>query len=268
MTDYVSGGDPRRTMDLLWGDRRTGAPTPTRGPKPALTVAEIIAAAIAVADEEGLGALSMRKVGERLGKTAMALYTYVPGKAELLDLMVDTVCGELPTSYDLSGGWRPALERSTRDGWDLYQRHPWMLQIAGARAVLGPHVFDWYETQLRIVDGIGLDALGMTRVLGAVGGYLRGAAKAVADARSAEQATGISDDQWWNERAPLLEELGEIWGERYPVTSRLESEQAFAQADRDPDDDSPYTVREELDAFEFGLQRLLDGVEIFIERAR
>src|SRR5688500_18770488 len=101
MTEYAGRGNPRRSMELLWG----AGSTPSRGPKPGLTVAAIVEAAIEVADTEGLAALSMRKVAEKLGKSAMSLYTYVPGKPELLDLMLDAVLGETPSAYALDGGW-------------------------------------------------------------------------------------------------------------------------------------------------------------------
>ena len=261
MTEYAGRGDPRRTLELLWGR----AEPPARGPRQALTVDEIVAAAIAVADAEGLPAVSMRKVAERLGKSAMGLYTYVPGKAELLDLMLDTVLGELPTDYPLDDGWRAAAERCARDGWDFYERHPWVLQVSGTRAALGPHEFDVYETQLRIFDGLGLSPVEMTRVVGVLASFVRGSAKTVSDAWAAEQATGVSDDDWWNARNPVLGEMtAELWDTRYPVSARLGEAQAFDQLDRDPDDTSPYLVRDALDTFEFGLQRLLDGIAAHI----
>jgi hypothetical protein len=92
-----------------------------------------------------------------------------------------------------------------------------------------------------------------------------GAAKAVSDARAAEQATAVSDDDWWNARAPLFDELTVgVWDDRYPVSARLAAEQAFDQVDR-PDDSLPSTVRDAYDTFEFGLQRLLDGFAAHIE---
>ncbi|MGH9211345.1 MAG: TetR/AcrR family transcriptional regulator C-terminal domain-containing protein [Acidimicrobiales bacterium] len=264
MTEYASRGDPQRSMALLWGL----VEAPTRGPKPGLAVADIVATAVAVADAEGLGAVSMRRVADRLGKSAMSLYTYVPGKAELLDLMLDAVLGELPTEYPRDDGWRAAVEASARDGWAFYERHPWVLQVSGARALLGPHELDAYETQLRLFDGLGLTGVEMSRAVSALAGFVRGSAKAVADARSAEQATGLSDDDWWNARSPLLDEaVGDAWSKRYPTASRLAEEHAFDQLDR-PDDETPYTVREALDAFEFGLQRLLDGLEALVETRR
>lgn len=260
MTEYVGRGDPRRSMALLWGV----AEIPNRGPKPGLNVAEIVAVAITLADEEGLDAVTMRKVAERLGRSAMALYSYVPGKAELLDLMLDAVLGELPTAYSLEHGWRAAVEASAREGWSLYERHPWVLQVSGARALLSPHEFAAYESQLRIFDGLGLSGVEMARAVGAVSSYVRGAAKSVSDAWTAEQVTGLSDDEWWNARSPLLQELaGDDWAERYPTITKLDAEHAFDQLDR-PDEVTPYMVQDALDTFEFGLQRLLDGLEAYI----
>jgi AcrR family transcriptional regulator len=261
MTEYAGRGDPRRTLELLWG---RADPPPARGPKQALTVDGIVAAAIEVADAEGLGAVSMRKIAEKLGKSAMGLYTYVPGKAELIDLMLDTVLGELPTRYPLEEGWRAAAERSARDGWAFYERHPWVLQISGTRPTLGPHEMDVYETQLGIFDGLGLGPVEITRVVGVLASFVRGAAKTVSDAWAAEQATGLSDDDWWNARNPLVGELsGDVWQERYPVSSRLAEAHAFDQLDR-PDETTPYLVQDALDVFEFGLQRMLDGVAAHI----
>ena len=83
---------------------------------------------------------------------------------------------------------------------------------------------------------------------------------------AAEKATGLSDDDWWTARSPLLDEMVDkaTWATRYPTLTRISEEQAFDQTDRPAGDDTPYTVREALDTFEFGLQRVLDGVELFI----
>lgn len=258
MAEIVSRGDPARSMELLWG----AVQAPTRGPKQGLAVADIVRAGIAVADTEGIGALSMRKVAERLGRSAMSLYTYVPGKAELLDVMLDTVLGELRTDISLDDGWRPAVETHCRDLWALYERHPWVLQIVGSRPTLGPNELTVYELQLRLVDGLGLSGVDMNNTVGLIVGYVSGAAKSVADAKAAEHLTGVSDDDWWNARSPLLDRFWDAG--RFPVAERLAQEQAFDQLDRDPDDATPYLVRGALDVFEFGLQRVLDGIEAYI----
>src|ERR671916_2919031 len=96
--------DVDRTLALLW--RRTlGTPQGSRGPRQRVSVDEVVRAAIEVADAEGLPAFSMRKVADRLGLKLMSIYTYVPGRPELIGLMVDEVAGEreLP---ELSGTWR------------------------------------------------------------------------------------------------------------------------------------------------------------------
>jgi Tetracyclin repressor-like, C-terminal domain len=176
------------------------------------------------------------------------------------------VLGELPSAYAVDQGWRAAVEASCREAWAFYQRHPWVLQVSGSRALLGPNEFAAYEAQMRLFDGLGLSGEEMVHAVGVVSSFVRGAAKAVSDARAAEQATGMSDDEWWAARAPFLRELGEdLWPERYPTLTRLAADGAFDQAGR-PDDATPYTVREALDVFEFGLQRLLDGLEAYVER--
>jgi AcrR family transcriptional regulator len=258
MSEIVSRGDPKRSMELLWG----AVEPPTRGPKQGLTVADIVRAGIDIADSEGIAALSMRKVAERLGKSAMSLYTYVPGKAELLDVMLDTVVAELRTDISLDDGWRPAVEAHCRDLWAMYERHPWVLQIVGSRPTLGPGELTLFELQLRLVDGLGMSGTDMGNTIGLIAGYVGGAAKTVADAKAAEHITGVSDDDWWNARSPLLDLY---WDPaRFPIAERLSQEQAFDQLDRAPDDATPYLVRGALDAFEFGLQRVLDGIEAYI----
>jgi hypothetical protein len=141
-----------------------------------------------------------------------------------------------------------------------------VLQVAGARAVLGPNELDGYEALLRIFDGLDLPAVEVARAANSLAGFVRGGAKAVSDATAAEQATGVTDDDWWTARSPLLDEMvGDAWATRFPVSTRLSEQHAFDQADR-PDDSLPYTARDTYDAFEFGLQRFLDGLAAHVAR--
>jgi len=136
-TEFTGTGDPARSMVLLWrtpqGAEGTGMQR-RRGPKAGLSVDRIVTEAIEVVDTEGFAALSMRRVASALGVGTMSLYTHVPGKGELVDLMFDAVLGELYAGDDDgSAGWRARLEHVAVANWALYRRHPWAVHVATGR---------------------------------------------------------------------------------------------------------------------------------------
>jgi AcrR family transcriptional regulator len=253
-TDYSGSGDPARSLPLLWRDQKR----PTRGPRPGLSVDQVVAAAIELADADGLAALSMRRVADRLGVGTMSLYTYVPGKAELLDLMLDMVLAEEARPDGAAGGWRAGLELRAREDWALYHRHPWILQISPGRALLGPNETELFEATLSVVEGTGLSGAEMVLVVSLVAEYTRGAAQTAVGAAQAERRTGISDEEWWKAREPLFDKYFDPG--RYPTVTRVASSGAFEQ----PTGDEGYTVAVARQSFEFGLLRVLDGVEAFV----
>ena len=212
-------GDPARTLELLWGTREP----PSRGPKPGLTVERIAQAAIAVADAEGLEALSMRRLAAELGVGTMSLYRYVPGRDELIDVMLDTVGAEL-SGPPPGGGWRAALEHHAREGWAMYQRHPWAVGAA-KRPVLGPNTLDSYEAMLRAVADSGLSPGDMVNAAELVGHYVAGFARRAVEEREAARRTGVSDEQWWSARESFWEEYFDV--ERYPTISAMWDAGAF-----------------------------------------
>ena len=250
--------DPIRGLVLLWGRGER----PSRGPKPGLDLDRIVRAGVTVADAEGLEALSMRRVAERLEMGTMSLYTYVPGKAELLDLMVDTVYGERTDEavVDPGSGLRERLEALARDQWAFFQRHPWSLSIASGRSVLGPNEADSYERALAVVADLGIPARDAVAIVDAVSMFVRGAARDAAEAAGAEAATGKTELEWWTERDAILSEV--MTPERFPTLSRLAADGGFDV----PPDTENYNVRFIVDDFEFGLQRLLDGIEGYVGR--
>ncbi|MEO3812318.1 TetR/AcrR family transcriptional regulator [Sphaerisporangium sp. B11E5] len=249
-TEFTGAGDPARSLALLW---RTREKSGRKGKgRPDLSVEAIVRAAIEVADADGLAALSMRRVAEHLGVGTMSLYTYVPGKAELLDVMLDTVIGECERPAVIEGGWRAALEFIARERWALYQRHPWMLYIATSRPPLGPNVADAYEYELRAVDGIGLTDLEMDSVVTLVGGYVQGAARGAVEAAQAVQHTGMTDEQWWNAHSPYLAAIMDA--SRYPLAARVGTTAGETH-------NAAYAPAH---SFEFGLQRILDGIESLV----
>jgi AcrR family transcriptional regulator len=251
---FAGLGDPARSMALLW---RTPGPRTGPGPKPGLSVDAIVAAAITVADTDGLAGLSMRTVAERLGVTAMALYTYVPGKDELVDLMYDGAHAELPAHYDLGKGWRSAVTSWATDLLRCYVRHPWALQVSLARPVLGPDEQAVLEALARVLRQAGLPAAVARRVVSLLFYVVRGTAQVVAESRLAAAADGASEQTWWSGRTAALRQVAPDFARRFPDSVWL----AGAGAARRRDDPSPYLEREAMGAFTVGLTVLLDGIE-------
>ncbi len=242
-TEYSGSGDPKKSLELLWGLQAR----PTRGPKPALTVTQVVSTAVRIADTEGLAAMSIRRVADELGVGAMTLYRYVPGKAELLDVMLDTVYGELPRRV-VKGDWRAKLDEVARENRQLYLNHPWLLQVAVSRPPLGPHVMAKYEYELSAIEGIGLDDVEMDAAVGLVNGYVHGAVRSAVEARQVILRSGITDKEWWLAHEPLLEKIGDT--QKFPLSSRVGTTvgETF---------DAPYDSEH---SFEFGLARVLDGI--------
>lgn len=256
MVVFAGQGDAQRTMRLLWGARdEVSRP----GPKPALTSDDVVEAAILVADEEGMAALSMRAVGARLGRTAMSLYTYVPGKDELLDLMYDRVMGWLPTSYEVGEGWRAAIGAWAVDTHRCYLRHPWVLQVSQARPVLGPGGLTAMNTLIGILRTTGLAAPELRAVVALLSDFVRGAARTVADARQAARVTGESDEDWWTTRSAALTELATDFADRFPMVVWIE------QSSVPSPETEPYLETQVDATFATALSVLLDGIEARID---
>jgi AcrR family transcriptional regulator len=222
-------GDPARTLALLW--RRVDAPR--RGPRPKLTVDDVVAAAIALADEAGLEAVTMRAVAARLGVSAMTLYTYVPGKAELLDLMLDALWHAMPREP------QPTIRSVADANRALYAAHPWAARVTTSRPPLGPGMLAKYEHELAAFEGftdVDRDAA-LTLVLGFVQGI------------AAQEPATTPDAEWWQAAGPLLAEL--VDPEEYPLASRVGTAAGEAQ-------DGAYDAER---AYRFGLERIIEGLE-------
>lgn len=238
-----------RRMALLWGPQNE----PGRS---GLTIKAIVSAAIAIADAQGAEALSMRSVAEKLGAGAMSLYTHVPGKSELVDLMFDTAYGELYTSVEeplQQGSWQAGLRFIARRNWELYRAHPWMLQIPLERPVLGPHASLKYEAELRPLDGLGLSDIEMDAALTLVLTHVEGCARALRLLERTRQTSGMTDVEWWVTQAPLMETL--IEPGRFPIADRV----GVAVGEAYQAAGNPEFV------FTFGLERILAGIEDLIQ---
>ncbi len=269
MVVYAGQGDPRRSMQLLWRDHEPAERTGP-GPRAQLSVDLVVETAIEVADAEGMQALSMRAVGERLGRTAMSLYTYVASKNELIDLMYDHSFAELvrewedttgPAPASLGGGtdrtdWREEVLAWSGQLWRFHLRHPWTLEISAARPVLGPNEYRLFESLAAVLHGAGLPAKAVGGAYNSIVNLVRGTVRTAAEARQAEAVTGQPEDQWWFARSAQLEEIVEDFSERFPTLTVMTKQGAFDNADPD----EPYLEQESWESFQFGLNALLDGV--------
>ncbi|MEW1723723.1 TetR/AcrR family transcriptional regulator [Streptomyces sp. NPDC093109] len=244
-TETTGSGNVARSLELLWG----AGERPSRGPKPGLTLGGIVSTAVALADAEGLDAVSMRRLSTELGTGTMSLYRYVPGKAELLDLMLNDVWGETDSTPRAPGaGWRTTIEEMARAMLALYQHHPWLLSVNQARPVLGPNAVGGLEEMLSGIKDMGLTDPELISVRIMVEGYVSGVARTHVHAGEVKRKSGMSDREFWQVQEPYLTKA--MNSGVYPVMASL-SEDAFGP---------------EFDHFEFGLQRLLDGLEVLVAR--
>ena len=219
-------------VEFLWGERAER----TRGPKPKLSLDQIADAAIAIADAEGLAAVSMQRVAADLGYTKMSLYRYLPGKTELVALMVERALGEPPP---LAGhDWRAALAEWCRLLLAGFVRHPWTLEATVGVRPLGPHEVGWMESALTVLAGTPLTGGERLDAMVLLVGHARMLAEQTAAGHPEEDLSAVI--------ATVIAEHGD----RFP---QLKSAMAEAAA-----------TGGQNQAFHFGLERILDGLETLI----
>jgi hypothetical protein len=138
-----------------------------------------------------------------------------------------------------------------------------MLQVSQVRPALGPHEYAVVEAITEILFETGLPARLLTRVVGTLFHFVRGAAATVAEAGRAPAETGVSNEDWWLARAAMLTEVAPDFADRYPAIVRLGTEDTFEW-----DESQPYLEQQARETFEVGLSVLLDGVEAANTRGR
>ncbi len=236
--------DLRQRGDLLW----SGGARPSRGPKRGLTTEEVVVAAMGIADREGLAALTMQAVAKELGFTTMALYRYFPSKDALVDAIVDAAWGSPPERPAEKGEWREEVERWAWAKRAVMIERPWLGELPFIIAPHGPNWLSWLEWAVEALALTGLGAADVFDMLHALDGYVRGGSDTAISLAKA-MARGVSQDEW--KAAVSVDLVRTIGNPRYPTLSRL----ILSGLDRDN------TVE---DNFEFGLQRVLDGLEAYV----
>lgn len=242
MADRRLGDVPKEHV-LIWARTERAA----KGPKPSSSRREIAAAAVALADAEGLTAVSMRKVASSLEIAAASLYGYVNSKDELFDLMVDWVHGEDGAPPPLSRDCRSNLSRIAHRDRNLILRHPWMTSLAAGRPNFGPNSLAWAEYTLAAVEDQDVSIDDMLIAAETLHAFAFGfAARELAEQRALQRA-GLTFDQWGRAIAPYISSV--LGNGKHPLLERV-VESA----------DLPHNKNRQQLLFTAGLDRVLDGL--------
>ena len=237
--------------DTIWARDEAEAD----GPQP-LSREAIVAAAVEIADTEGLEAVSIRRLATKLSARPMSLYSHIERKGDLIDLMVDEVMGGaiLPDGPPVDD-WRDGLRQIAQRTRETARAHPWMIHTAFRRPFIGPNALRHFDQSLGAVSSLPLTPERKRAVLLAVDTYTLGFVRW--EVRSQADPTtcgGVPQD------GPSAEEIDAYLAEqvasgKYPHLSALGGKKHMS-----------FGVKAE--AFESGLEWLLTGIEAEVAGAR
>lgn len=218
-----------------------------RDPRAGLTLSRVVEAGMVVADEAGLAAVSMGRVAQELGFTTMALYRHVGNKTELLHLMQDAAPGPAPRHLALGAEWRDGLQVWSQQLWAALVRRPWTLQIPVAGPPVLPVSLDWMDWALGFLAPLPLANWEKLYSLMLLNAHVR---------FEAGIAAGATELEGEEEGAAYEAALRSVTSaERHPALHRILSGSLFDLPPEIPPDQIDDRLRD------FGLQRILDGVE-------
>ncbi|MFI6425028.1 TetR/AcrR family transcriptional regulator [Promicromonospora sp. NPDC050880] len=264
--------EPPAVLRRLWG-----APAPRRrGPRPALSTARIVRAAMELADAEGLAAVSMARIAEAVGYTPMALYRHVSDKDELLVLMADAVAADLP-DIPTDDGWRAGLEAWTRAQIDVSLARPWMLELPLSAVLPGPNRLRWMDQAFGVLRTVDLPADEKLAVVGLLAQHVLGEARVHVESRraavrQARHAAGLPDDTPESDLDPAAIEAADPYAGFDAMLVRFADPAtyphllaAFAAPGGSGASRSGASAPTD-DDISFGITVLLDGIEAYLRR--
>lgn len=232
----------RSLVDLLWRDHPQAPRGGSRGPESRVSTGEVVAAALDLADAGGLAEVTVRRLGNRLGISAMSVYTHVGSRDDLLVLMVDAAHAQMALSVLGRAGWRTRCRRVADANRALLVARGWLLDVDDERAVLGPGTIAKYDHELRALDGLGLDDVARDAALT----LLLDLARASARAARRPPGAGVGATEW----AQWGPALASYLGDAHPLAQRVGGAAGAAMgAASSPDH-----------AWRFALERVLDGL--------
>ena len=248
----------QRRSGLLWDAQlRAG-----RGPKPTVSREDVVQAAISVADKDGLAALTMHAVAERLGFTTMALYRYFPNKEALIDAAVDAALGTPPVKNGPREGWRKEAKHWAYAKRAMLCSRPWLAELPFVAAPHGPNWLSWHEAFLQTIADTGLSPEDMMDVLSVIHGYVSGSSDtAISLARAISR--GVSFEEW--AQAVGSDLCRAINDPRYPILSAILSSKSGGISKQSPLPARAGRPRTMDESFDFGLERVLDGIERYLD---
>lgn len=239
----------RELIDLLWRGHPDAPRGGARGPRAKVTTTQAVDAAVAIADAEGLDAVTVRRLAADLGISAMALYTHVGSRDDLLVLMVDAVhAGRAHATY-AGDDWRDRVRQVAEAEMALCTEHWWLLDVADQRTAFGPGTIAKYDHELHAFDGAGITDVERDAALTFVTDFVRASARAHRpDPHAADMA------ELW---ATASERLAAYLGDEFPLAQRVGA--AAGQ--------TMNTTYSPEFAWEFGLDRILDALESLVRAA-
>jgi AcrR family transcriptional regulator len=240
---------PPTGLERLWTSRTAA----DREPRLGLSLERVVGSAVELADGDGLGAVSMKRVAERLGFTTMSLYRYVVSKDELLLFMHDTVWQPPPGLDAPLDGWRAGLDRWTREQHVIMQRHPWLDEVRFIERAGTPSQIAWIDLGLRALAHAALTEYQKMATLLLLSGYVSSQARLAGTAVDGARQGLFEPGQATEAFGELLRTV--VDAERFPALHRAVEGGAFA-----PVDGPTYAP------FDLGLELLLDGVDCLIKR--
>lgn len=228
-----------RGIQALWGV----ADKPRRGPKPSVTIDEIAEAALEIADDAGLGAVTMAAVASRLGLTTMALYRHVDSRRDLVAVAGDTALGSPPVR-STRAGWRRQVGDWARAEFAQLRAHPWVLDIILEGPPAGPNTIAWMDSGMQAIGSTGLDPQSAASALLVVDGFVRS---------MVTQARQYGDGAGWARALATV-----VTADEFPAVSSALEAGTF-------EDDEPFPSDQDIG---FGLGLILDGIDRLVTTAR
>ncbi len=226
-----------------------------RAGQPTLSREQIVRVAIELLDAEGPAGLSMRRLGTRLGSGATSIYWHVANKDELLELAVDEVMGEIYVPEPGDTSWRIGMSVLATGMRDALLRHPWVISLLGTKPTIGPNAMRLGERSITLLVAAGFTGMEVAHVSSMLNAHAIGAATTQAAVAAATRVSGLQPAELVKKIEPYLERTAadhphyDEWSRENPVR------------DMDPE-------RMWSDSFLFGLERMLDGLELWLNAGK